>query len=213
MRTMATSIQGWYGTGAVSAPSGEAPTTAVGDAGSLLPEPVSASGDPGEALAMLAIQVGNQERKNATEGREIDQRQEVAEDDQQVSAMRQKASDILTGGMIESAGLAVEASVQYVAAPQVMDNGQLTVAGRELHAMETASHAATTIFGAFAKSAEAGDEADAAAAKSAADQARGAADDMKDAKKSAEDLVSAAIDFYREYSSAQNNLRSAALHR
>jgi hypothetical protein len=132
---------------------------------------------------------------------------EVSDDNQQVADMRQKADDIRSGGIVEGVGMMIEGGASVGAALSSPKVGAALQGGGKVEGGLTAIGQATF------KAAEANDDANAAAAKSASDQAKGAADDLHDAKKAGADFVSAAIDFYREYTSAQASASSAALHR
>jgi hypothetical protein len=127
--------------------------------------------------------------------------------------MRQKASDIKTGGLIEGAGTALEGGITYAGAGEIKPDGTMTPEGRADKLGATLVHAGTTIISTGFKAAEAGDDADAAMHKAAAEQARSAAEDMHDAKKDAAQYISAAIDFFREYSSAKAAEQGAAIRR
>jgi hypothetical protein len=193
-------------------PSGELAASSA-DAGATppLPDPLSAlllSGDPGAELAALAVQSGERQETTAQTSRDIEQKIEVDEDGQQVAAMEKKADDIRSAGILEGAGMAAEGVASVVGG--CLDSRQL---GDAIGHGGKAADGAATLGAAFPKAEAARDDANAAAAKSAADQARGAAEDLHDAKKSASDFISAALDFYREYTSAQASAQSAALHR
>jgi hypothetical protein len=176
-----------------------------------LPDPIAsllASGDPGAELAALAVQSGEQQEKTDQAARDVEQRIEVDADQQQVDALRQKAADIRTAGIWEGVGMVAEGGASVAGA--CFDCRRL---GDAVGQSGKILHGGATVLGALFHGSEATDDANAAAAKSAADLAKGAADDLHDAKKGASDFISAAIDFYREYTSAQASASSAALHR
>ena len=118
------------------------------------------------------------------------------------------ASDIKTAGILTGVGMAAEGGGALAGAFVSSTNW-----GDGLKGAGKMGNGAAAIGGAFANSAAANDDANAAAAKSASDQAKSAAEDEHDAKKSAGDFISAALDFYREYTSAQASAQTAALHR
>jgi hypothetical protein len=187
----------------------ESPSVATA-AEAILPDPVTAlamSGDPGAELAALAVKSGEQQETNAQAARDAQHKMEVSDDNQQVADMRQKADDIRSGGIVEGVGMMIEGGASVGAALSSPKVGAALQGGGKVEGGLTAIGQATF------KAAEANDDANAAAAKSASDQAKGAADDLHDAKKAGADFVSAAIDFYREYTSAQASASSAALHR
>jgi len=181
-----------------------------------LPDPVTSlalSGDPGAELAALAVQSGEEEETVAQTGRDAEEKAEVSADDQQVAAMRQKADEIRADGLTEGLGMMAQGGFEMGAAGAMGADGKQTPLSSGLKAGGILAQGGSTVGGAFFKADQANDDARAAAAKSASDQARTAADDLHDAKKGAGDFVSAALDFYREYTSAQASASSAALHR
>jgi len=183
---------------------------------SILPDPLTApamSGDPGAELAALAVKSGEQQETNAQAARDAQESVEVSEDNQQVAAMNQKADDIRAGGLTEGLGMVAEGGVDVAAAGVIASDGKPTLESAALKFDGTVLKAGSVINGASSRAAEANADADAAAARSASDQAKGAADDLHDAKKAGGDFISAALDFYREYTSAQASANSAALHR
>jgi hypothetical protein len=183
---------------------------------SLLPDPNDAlalSSDPVAALAELAVKTGNTERDTASKARAAEQQVEKTQDDLQVQAMRDKADDIRTSGMVEGIGMMAGAGLSMAAAGNVLPNGQMSADGRRLDAASKFTGALTEIRSSASKANEAMDDANAAAHKAGADQAKSAADDAHDGKKDAGDFISAALDFYREYTSSKSAERNAALHR
>jgi hypothetical protein len=181
-----------------------------------LPEPDDAlalSGDPVVALAQLSVKEGNEQRGVAEKAHQADEQTAHTEDELQVQAMRQKADEIRTAGYFEGAGMMVEAGLSATAAGKVLDNGTPNADGNRLKAASTFVQAAVEIHSSASKAGEASLDADSAEHKAAADQASSAAADMHDAKKDAEDYISAALDFYREYTSSKASEASATLHR
>ena len=184
--------------------------------GEILPDPIETlalSGDPGAELAALSVESGEQQQKVSQTARDTEAQIEARSDQQEVTAMRQKADDIRIGGCVEGIGMMAEGGCDLAAAGDVTADGRPTPAANADKAQGTIFKATSMIGGAVFKGAEADHDADAAAAKAASDQARSAADDMHDAKKAGGDLISAALDFYREYTSSQASARSSAIHR
>ncbi len=189
---------------------------------SVLPEPnslLALSGDPGAELAALMVNAGAAQRETAQAARQTQEKVEEQEDDAEVSAMRQKANDILSAGWAEGLGMAFEggmgvagAAVDAGAAAGAEGAGQRAV-GAGLNAGGKVGNAVGLVASAYPKADEAAMDANAAAHKAASDRARAAGDDLKDASKSGDDLVSAALDFYREYTGAKTSELGAALHR
>jgi hypothetical protein len=212
---MTMTISGTQGVGAIPAA-----TVAHGVEGAhapLMPDPLDAlacSGDPGAELAALAVKSGQSERKVTQALRDNFEKMEISQDDMEVESMRRKASDIRTGGLVEGLGTVVEGVVTYAGASEVSPSGVPTSAkGAAIKLESTLIHAETGIASTGFKGAEAGDDADAAMHKAAADHARSAAEDMHDAKKDASQTIGAAIDFFREYSSAKASEQGAAIRR
>ena len=186
-------------------------SVAASGGGTILPDPLAAmalSGDPGAELAALAVQSGERQQTVAQTARDTEAQIEVGEDHQQVDAMHQKARDIRAAGIWEGGGMIGEGACSFTGAflpsPKL---GNSFVAGGK------GADGVAKVVAAGSRAAEANDDATAAAAKSASDQAKSAADDLHDVKKGAGDFISAALDFYREYTSAQASANSAALHR
>jgi len=187
-------------------------STSVEPLAALLPSPLDSlalSGDPGAELAALAVKAGQAQQDTAERARDADEQLEVNEDDQEVAAMRQKASEVRDAGIADGLGMAAEGGAGAVAASFLPGSPK----GDALKAGSKVANGALQVGSAYTKAAEANRGADAAAHRASADQAKRAADDMHDAKKAGTDFVSAAIDFYKEYTSAKGQANTAALHR
>jgi len=180
---------------------------------SVLPDPnatLALSGDPGAELAALMVDAGSRQRETAQAARQTQEKVEEQEDDAEVDAMRQKANDIESAGWAEGLGMAFEGGMGVAGAAV---GGGARPLGAGLNAGGKVGDAVGLVAGGYAKADGATMDANAAAHKAAADRARTAGDDLKDARKSGDDLVSAALDFYREYTGAKASERGAALHR
>jgi hypothetical protein len=184
----------------------------------ILPDPsplnmLAMSGDPGAEIAALAVKSGEQQQTNAQAARDADRAIEVSEDQQQVAAMNQKADEIQAGGLASGLGMIAEGGFNVAAAGLVASDGKESLNSAALKFDGTVLKAGASMNAATDSAFEANADASAAAAKSASDQAKSAADDENDAKKSAGDFINAALDFYKEYTSAQASANSAAIHR
>jgi hypothetical protein len=184
----------------------------------ILPEPdslsmLAMSGDPGAEIAALAVKSGEQQQTNAQAARDADQAIEVSEDQQQVAAMNKKADEIQAGGLASGLGMIAEGGFNVAAAGMVASDGKESLNSAALKFGGTVLKASASMSAATDSAFEANEDASAAAAKSASDQAKSAAEDENDAKKGAGDFINAAIDFYKEYTSAQASANSAAIHR
>jgi hypothetical protein len=187
-------------------------STTAAPVAALLPSPLDAlalSGDPGAELAALAVKAGQAQQDTAQRARDADEQLEVNEDNQEVASMRQKASEIRDAGIADGLGMVAEGGTAAVAASFFPGSPK----GDALKAGGKVANGGIQVGSAYTKAAEANRDADAAAHRASADQAKQAADDMHDAKKAGNDYVSAALDFYKEYTSAKGQANSAALHR
>ena len=202
-----TTIDATQGPSGAAAIGNDFAASSVDVPGSILPDPLAMSGDPGAELAALAVQSGEEQQTVAQAGRDVEEKIEVSEDNQQVADMRQKADDMRSAGVVEGVGMMAEGGASVGAAFVPTKIGLGLQGGGKL------ANGGATVGKTMFQAAEANDDADAASAKSASDQAKGAADDLHDAKRAGGDLISAARDFYREYTSAQASASSAALHR
>jgi hypothetical protein len=202
-----TTINAVLSSGAVAS-TGEEATTLLGEM-NILPDPASLSGDPGAELAARAVKSGELQQSTAQKARDAQEQLEVNADRQQVDALHQKADHLRTEGFLEGAGMAAEGAGDLGGGLLARDHSQLVACDGAGKAAEGTAR----IFAAMPKADSANDDARAAEARSAADQAKTAADDLHDAKKGAGDFISAALDFYREYTSAQASASAAALHR
>ncbi len=219
---MTTIQQASHATAPVATPEVEDEQPLTTSSGSVIPDPnttLALSGNPGAELAALMVKAGAAQRDTAQAARETQEKVEEQEDDAEVGAMRQKASDIQTAGWAEGLGMAFEggmgvAGAAVTAGAATGDAGATRRAdGAGIGAGGRVGSATALIAAAYPKADEATMDANAAAHKAASDRARTAGDDLKDARKSGDDLVSAALDFYREYTGAKASERGAALHR
>ena len=212
-----TTVNAAQGVGRAVLETVDATTSAGGaNAENILPDPVASlamSSDPGAELAAFAVQTGQHQEANAQKTRDTEEKIAVSEDNQQVTAMHEKADNIRSAGLTEGLGMIGEGAFDVAAAGAMTPDGKVTVQSAGFKLDGAVFKAGSTINGAASRAAEANADADADAAKSASDQAKGAAEDDHDAKTAAGALVSAALDFYREYTSAQASAKSAALHR
>ncbi len=178
----------------------------------LLPDPAAQlmmGGDPGAMVAALVIETAKSEKDIANKVDQTETAIQEQEQKAQVAAMHQKADDMraqawVTGGMgLASAGLSFAgASYEFHST--------------EARQFDAASKGMTAVGGAvqgqFAAQNEDTDATVATHEHNAADAGRAASqayDNGRDAKK----LLDAAIDFYREYSSAAEQTKAAAVHR
>jgi hypothetical protein len=194
----------------VSGSDTSAETTATSSATAPLPDPVVAlatSGDVGAELAALAVQSGEAQRRTAQDIRDSLEDYLDSQQNQQIEAMRAKARDAFGNAFVEGLGIAANGGFDMTAAFSCdADKSKWTAGG-------TLAQGCAKMGSAFFAQNMANDDADATGHANAADHARRTIDDMNDACKGADGYVNAAIEFYREYVSAQGQTMNAALHR
>ena len=202
------------------APDSPGPTGGGAGSAAILPEPdllttMTFSGDVGAEIAALAVKSGEKQQHTAQTQRDAQMRVEVDSDNAQVDAMNKKAEDIRSAGWAEGLGMAAEGAFTLASSTEFVptkDGGfTLTPEGHALQAEGKLWNAGATLGSGSAKALGAGEDANAEKAKATSDLAKAAAEDAHDARKGADDFVSAAIDFYKEYTSAQSSAKSAAM--
>jgi len=133
-----------------------APTTsAVGESvENILPDPVASlamSSDPGAELAAFAVQTGEHQETNAQRTRDTEEKIEVNEDNQQVTAMNQKADDIRSGGLTEGLGMIGEGGFDVAAAGAMSSDAKVTLQSAAFKFDGTVFKAGSTINGAASR--------------------------------------------------------------
>jgi hypothetical protein len=166
-----------------------------------------ASGDVGAEVAALAVETGETQRQDAQVVRDEMEASAAAEEDQEVAAMRDKADAIRNAGIAEGIGMGLDGVCNIVAGP-CSSGAQTSLKGGGMLAEGTGK-----IVGACFSADGATADANATRHKVNADHAKDVANDAHDELKGASEYVNSAIDFYREYVSAQGQTMSAALHR
>jgi hypothetical protein len=196
--------------GATTATSG----TTSSDASAVLPtpdSPVISPDDMGAQLAALLVKTGDQQRQADETSRVTDEKCEDAEDKSQVDALRQEAHDIRKGGLVDGLSQIGAGTLQIGGAFALSSGSKALDAG--FAGAAAGAKGGGTISAAAYKGDQTLDEASATTHSANAGHAKRAADDQSDQLKNDGDLVSAAIDFYKAYSDAQAEGRSAILHR
>jgi hypothetical protein len=169
---------------------------------------MTASGDVGAELAALAVQSGEAQRRTSRDIRDALEDSVESQENQQVDALRAKAADTFASSLIEGLGTAAEGGCQLGASFATCDAVKL-----KWNASGTLAQGVAKMGSALYAQNAVNDDANATSDASAADRAKRAIQDTGDAYKDAGDYVNAAIDFYREYVSAQGQTMNAALHR
>jgi hypothetical protein len=178
----------------------------------LLPDPVAEiafSGDPGAMVAALVVKSAKGERDVARQTQDAEERIQDREEEEQVQAMHDKASMLreqaIASGVCEMAsGAASLTAATY--SPQSREARGWEAGGR-------LAKAYGDITDNLGRAAAADQDATIAAHEHAAGHARRAVDEATDDVKDARKLLETAIEFYREYSSAQDQAKAAAIHR
>lgn len=186
------------------------------------------SGDPGAAIAALAIKAGRDQREVTRAQRDAEDKAEVAATDRQVASMHHKADMILAAGIAQGASEMASgamtmgsAACQYRSDTEKLSN---TTSAQQASASDAkaaglykgGSQLATatgSLVSAYFKSEEAKADADATEAEHEASRAKRATEDLHDDMGDAQKLVEKALDFYKEYKSTKDQTALAASRR
>ncbi len=166
------------------------------------------NGDPGEEMAVIAVENGEAERTVAHQERNVEEAEAAQADAAQVQAMHDEASSLRAQGWFD-AGTAVVGACIAVACPPAA-SGAPTVQGLVTGHL---SDGVEKLGDGYWKAAQHDDEARATADKATATQHENAAKDAADAAGDANANVGAALDFDRNYTSTEAQTQLAALHR
>jgi hypothetical protein len=176
-----------------------------------LPEPSQAmtdSGDPAAAIAALLVKAGQEAKRGDRALQANEERMQSDAEDREIEAMRAKADDLRTQGLTE--GL-------FTAASGGLTMGAGSTSGTRYEKLFSGSAKVTDGIGQVAGGGERGavadDDTQAKIAEHTAARAKRAVDQAHDFQKDDGDLIKTAIEFYKEYSGAEAQARSAALHR
>ena len=152
--------------------------------------------DIGAEIAEAAVQNGDAERTTSHEARDAEEEAAARADAAEVQTMRDEASSMRTEGVFDAVETVGTAYVKaYCPSATFVGEAEEKLGDGFFHA---AQHT---------------DEANAAAHKAAADQAKGAALQDGDAANDANAYVKDALDFYRTYAATAAQTQSAAIHR
>ncbi|MDP9037154.1 MAG: hypothetical protein M3O50_20335 [Myxococcota bacterium] len=193
-----------------------------------LPEPTVGisstipANDLGAELAMLAVVAGQKARESAEHARDLFASVQARQEEAQIAAMRQKADQIQAGALVSGLFTIGDGLTQAVSGWCSFEGATTTNTAAEARWQLDSKLAATfgtclqgtaSIASGFYGAAQESSETLVTEGRFAADHAKTAADDMHDAAKEADTAIRAAVEFYREYSSTQNQSLLAALHR
>jgi len=183
--------------------------------------PLVANGDPGAMLAALTTQ-------NAHDQAEVARKQREQADDAQTNAeaaevqdLHDKASLQRTQGIVDGAlqivGGALEFGSGMEKASEVTDTGAAKASDERwetrLGAGATACKAGQSAVDGLFQGAITDKDADEKMHEASADTYKRIADDAQDDEKDAKDVMSKAIDFYKEYVEAKHQTTMAAIQR
>ena len=189
----------------------EAASTGAAAPSSLLPDPLAQlamSGDPGAMVAALVVETGKEEKDVSRHVEQAESNIQENEERTQVAEMHQKADDMRTQALV-TGGIGVGAAAMSAAGSLYDFNS------KGQRAFAAASQGLTAGQGLAKGEYDATNEdADATVAMhehNAADAGR-AASQAYDNGRDAQKLLESAVDFFREYSSAQDQAKAAALH-
>jgi hypothetical protein len=198
----------------------------------LLPDPVAAlsmTGDPGAMVAALAVETGQSEEDVSRNVNQTESNIQYTEEEAEVSEMHEKASNMVAQGWAEAGIEAGSAalSIAGAASPSSTTTTTTTTAtptGTEATAVTTptghgpllgaigkgigaGSDGVKGVFNGANENTEANITQHDANAKAAGTAASAAYDSMRDGQK----LLDAAVDFFKEYSAAEQQAKAAAL--
>jgi hypothetical protein len=204
-------------------PSSGTSSRAVG--ASALPDPtppIVPITDLGAELAALIVKSGQTARQQDEQERAADEKAEDKADNAQVAALRQKASDIESEGLVDGLSTMASGALQLgsavnTAQSSVAPAGSQAAADLKIRAAGFAFQGTLVkgegdIEGSTYKAAQANDDANATAHSADASRAKRAEDAESDDIKSDRDLISAAVDFYKEYTGTKAQEQAAVAH-
>ena len=199
-----------------------------------------ASGDPGAAIAALAVAMGRSERKSNDAIRASAERLQEGEDNNQLDAMRSKANVALASGIVSGAATAASGACSAVSG---LKSAKSELAGDKLNNLEKAADnrgAAAVLtqqkadFKVGATDARLAGDSISASAKlttslldfsasrhdinatahaHAASHAKNAVDDAREGMQDASKLLDKALEFYKEYTSTKDQTTAIASRR
>jgi hypothetical protein len=186
-------------------------------------------GDPAAQVAALSLTSASDQRDIARLERHSAETCEVAEDEAQLRALHDKATELrseatsaMWQGIVEGgAGIASGALAIAGAESSKIENGvETSQFAKRAAGTSTALSGAGKLGGAllgeeagYARARAANLDADATTHEKAAAMARQRAEDARDLGHDANDAANKALDWYRDYSSARSQATAAALHR
>jgi hypothetical protein len=166
------------------------------------------NGDLGEEVAVVSIETGEAERTAAHQERDAEEAAQVRDDAAQVQAMHDEASSLRAQGVFDAA-TAVAGACLAIACPPAASGAQTLQGLVGSHLTDGVGKLGDALW----QASQHDDEANAAAARAAADQSGNGVKDATDAANEADSVIGAALDFDRNYTSIEAQTQLAALHR
>ncbi len=179
----------------------------------LLPDPsqLGVRADPGAMMAVLILKMAREQRQTGTVERQLNETVQRHEEQAQLEAMRAEADNVRGEGFARGAGELVSGALE-ISSGVASGTGHADVAKSLSGAGKMADGTATFIATGY-KAAEKLEETAAMQHGMDAGHAKLRVEDANDGIKDAADLSKRAIDFYREYVTAESQAQAAALHR
>ncbi|HSO36604.1 MAG TPA: hypothetical protein VLT33_28960 [Labilithrix sp.] len=203
-----------------AAADGPPATSGAGDA-PLLPEPSSANVDVGQAIATLMIDSAFAQRKTAREAKQKAESAMIGLQKEEIAQMQKAADEKYTAAKIDAwvqigtgvvSGVGIGLSLAGPAGSKLAEVGNTFTKFTE----NGGKDGTKGTFGLWSGAERFAADSSEAAAKEAshgASNMKSAIDDCGDDVRATKELVRKALDFMKEYQSAQSQSQAAALHR
>jgi len=195
-------------------------TVSAGDA-PLLPVPTNANVDVGQAIATLMIDSAFAQRKTAREAKQKGESAMIAMQKDEIAQMQKAADEKYTAAKVDAwvqVGTGVVSGIGVgLSLGGAKDSKLAKIGGAYMKFTENGGKDATKgTFGLWSSAHRFSADSSEAAAKEAshgASNTKSAIDECGEDIRATKDLVRKALDFMKEYQSAQSQSQAAALHR
>jgi hypothetical protein len=207
----------------VSASQSATPPATTENPSALMPEVASlqCSGDPGAMLAALTMMTAKNERETASKQRDAAMSAQEKSEAAEIQDLHDKATLQRWQGAVDGAlqigegvcdvGKGIDEAKQVTDTGADLKNDKVDAAW--LGGGSTFCKAAQSISHGLFQGAITDKEADEKIHEASADSYKKMAEDAHDDEKDAKDLMSKALDFYKEYTDTKNQTAMAAIHR
>ena len=214
-------IEGTTSATAVTPSTGDAGASApTGIPGSpLMPEPSGLDiigGDIGAELAKILIDMSRKQRDLAKSIRAAEEKAQVAAENAQLSALREKADNAFMAGMVSGAMTFTAGAIEFgggIAMAKAPTQARADLASKLSSGASKTTEAQGRLLGAAWQKAADLDGTYATEEEQRAGHHKRAAEDARDDMKDAEDLIDKATSFLKEYQTARQDASKAALFR